>query len=325
MKSRVGLAGILRRLAVLTRAACLVGLVWYGPASTVSAQDAGAPRKAGSPPAAKDVVPDARGDVRRVSGVYRVDCSERDGFRIWIVDGAVVRRSVDPVFLYGGNGQRYLYVPPREIWIDHAITAEEFGYTVAHELRERELMARQGLSYADAHDQALVLERRMRLDDRRAAEAHEEGLPRVSPTDSNGRKAIAGLPDAVALRRIYRAPLGKRDGLEVWVVDGAAVRRDIFPDFGLGGNDLSYRFIPPREVWVDDQISCEETEFTIAAELRERALMARGVSYGDAYEAAIKEVGALREKSARAASQQPPVLVPRTIHRETGTGDERPR
>ena len=53
--------------------------------------------------------------------------------------------------------------------------------------------------------------------------------------------------------------------------------------------------------------------------------MARGVSYGDAYDTAIKEVGALREKSAHAASLQPPVLVPRTTHRETGTGDERPR
>src|SRR4051794_7044440 len=93
------------------------------------------------------------GDERRVSEVYRVPCGERSGFRVWIVDGATVRRSVDPEFLYGGNGQRYRYVPPREIWIDHAIAAEEFEYTLAHELRERDAMARHGLTYTAAHDQ----------------------------------------------------------------------------------------------------------------------------------------------------------------------------
>jgi hypothetical protein len=165
----------------------------------------------------------------------------------------------------------------------------------------------------------------MRLGDRRAAEEHEGRLPHVAPTDSGGRKGIAGLPDAVALRGIYRVPLGRREGLELWVVDGAAVRRDIFPDFGLSGNDLAYRFIPPREVWVDGQVACEETEFSIATELHERALMARGVAYDDAYEAAVKAVAPLREEAARAARRQLPVLVPRPAHREAGTGDERPR
>jgi hypothetical protein len=142
---------------------------------------------------------------------------------VWIVDGSVVRRSIDREFLYGGNGQRYHYVPLREVWIDHAIVAEEYAYTVAHELKELELMARQGLSYGDAHNRALEVERRMRQDDRRAAEEHERRLPRVSPTDSQGRKLIAGLPDQVELRGIYRVPLGRREGLEVWVVDGASV------------------------------------------------------------------------------------------------------
>jgi hypothetical protein len=264
-------------------------------------------------------------DGRRVDGVYRVPCGERDGFKVWIVDGAAVRREVDRVFLYGGNGQRYRYVPLGEVWVDHAVAAEEFEYTVAHELRERELMARKGLTYADAHDQALALERRMRLDDRRTAEDHEARLAPVAPTDSQGRKEIADLPDQVALRRVYRAPLGRRDGLDVWVVDGAIVRRDIYPDFGLSGNDLAYRFIPPREVWIDGQVACEETEFSIAAELHERAAMARGVPYGDAYEAAVKAVAPLRDQAARAARRQPPVTVPTPAHHEVGTGDERAR
>jgi hypothetical protein len=262
------------------------------------------------------------GDARRVTEVYRIPCGQRGGFAVWIVDGATVRRAVDPEFLYGGNGQRYRYVPPREIWIDHAIAADEFEYTVAHELREREVMARQGLTYAAAHDQALALERNMRLADRRTARAHEDQAPRVAPADSQGRKEIAELPDLIALRGIYRVALGRRQGLEIWIVDGAAVRRDIFPDFGLSGNDLAYRFIPPREIWIDGQVSCEETEFSIATELHERALMARGLSYPAAYEAAIAAVAPLREDTARAARRQAPVIVPRPAHRERGTGDE---
>jgi hypothetical protein len=259
---------------------------------------------------------------RRVSDAYRIPVGQRDGFQVWCVDGAVVRRSIDPEFLYGGNGQRYPYVPAREIWIDHAIAAEEFNYTVAHELSEREAMAREGMTYDHAHERALVVERRMRLDDRRATEAHEAHAPRVEPSDCRGRREIPGLPDRVELRGVYRVPLGRREGLEVWIVDGAVVRRDIFPDFGLGGNDLAYRFIPTGEIWIDAQISCEETEFSIAAELHERAAMARGATYEDAYDAAVKHVATLREDAASAARRKAPVVIPGVLHRAVGTGDE---
>jgi hypothetical protein len=255
--------------------------------------------------------------------VYRLSSGSKEGQEIWIVDGAAVRRSLYPEFLYGGNSERYLFIPRGEIWIDNAIAAEEFAYTVAHELHERTLMARTGVSYDRAHESALVVERAMRRRDKQLAQRHEAALPRVSPTDCDGIREIPGSPDSLHLRNVYRAMAGVRNGLAVWIVDGAAVRRDIFPDFGLSGNDWAYRFIPKGEIWIDAQISCEETEFSIATEVIERALMEGGLPYDDAYERALARVRDLRFHDARQAEQKPRVLRPDQTDREVGTGSER--
>ncbi len=261
--------------------------------------------------------------AQRVGGVYRLHMGMREGFNVWIVDGAAVRRDLYPAFLYGGNPQRYPFIPHNEMWIDNAIAAEEFEYTIAHELLERSLMARQGMSYENAHDRALELERAMRRADDSLARAHERELPLVSPTDCDGVKEIAGLPDSIALHGIYSVPLESRGDISIWIVDGAAVRRDIYPDFGMSDNDLACHFIPPKEIWIDGQISCEETEFSIATELYERELMAKGVPYDDAYERAITAIGASRKRASDSARQKPSLLVPKVLDRDKGTGDEK--
>ncbi len=261
--------------------------------------------------------------AQRVGGVYRLHMGMRDDLNIWIIDGATVRRDIYPAFLYGGNPQRYPFIPQKEIWIDHAIAAEEFDYTIAHELLERSLMAKKGMSYDDAHNRALRLERSMRRADDSSSRAHERDLPKVSPTDCDGEKEIARLPDSIALHSIYRKPLQERSGISVWIVDGAAVRRDIYPDFGLSGNDLAYHFIPQKEIWIDSQISCEETEFSVATELLERALMAKGVKYDDAYEQAITAINDSRKRAFNSARQKPAIRIPEILEREKGTGDEK--
>ncbi len=259
----------------------------------------------------------------RVGGVYRMHMGVRDGFDIWIVDGGTVRREIYPEFLFGGNPQRYLFVPRREIWVDNAVAAEEFAYTVAHELRERGLMAHKKISYEDAHRLALDLEHSMRRADDSTVREHERELHRVSPTDCDNVKEIAELPDSIGLHNIYRVRLGMRGAISVWVVDGAAVRRDIFPDFGLSGNDLAYHFIPKKEIWIDGQISCEETEFSTAIELLERESMAKGMSYNQAYEQAIQAVAPPRKKAAENARRRPSIILPKILDRDIGTGDEK--
>lgn len=266
---------------------------------------------------------EAQKAARRVEGIYHLHMGTKDGCDLWIVDGSEVRREIYPEFLYGGNSQRYRFIPIHEIWIDNAVAAEEYGYTVAHELRERELMARKGESYNAAHNSALAVERQMRQFDDSSARAHEVGAALVSPTDCDGVKEIMELPDSISLRNIYREPLGKRGDISVWVVDGAVVRRDIYPDFGLSANDLACHFIPPKEIWIDGQISCEETEFSIATELYERELMAKGKSYDDAYDQAVSIIAVFRKRASEEAGQKPAIVIPEVLDRDVGTGDEK--
>ena len=256
------------------------------------------------------------------SGIYRYYCGEKDGFKIWIVDGPLVRRKIFDEFLYGGNPERYTFVPEGEIWIDNSISAEEYEPTLAHELNERNLMARLRMTYFDAHDSSLQLELKMRKDYFSKCSAHERELNPVSPVDFDSTQEIAALPEKIKLKNIYRVPYGERDGTKIWIVDGFEVRRDIYPDFGLSGNDKAYHFIPVNEIWIDGDISCEETEYSIAAELKERDLMIKGYLYDDAYTEAVKISDKMRNDQLNLCSSHSPIKVANPLYRDTGTGKE---
>jgi hypothetical protein len=260
---------------------------------------------------------------KEIKGVYRLINEIKDGFEICIVDGPLVRAKFYPEFVYGGNEQRYLFNPKHEIWIDNSISAEEYQYTVAHELNERHLMASLGYTYADAHDSSLRLERKMRLADLGAAIKHEGDLPKVAPCDCDSVKEIGELKDSIKLKGIYLQLYSIRDGISIWVVNGANVRRDIFPDFGFSGNDLAYYFIPKNEIWIDAQVSCEETEFSIKCELSERKFMVSGDEYDIAYEKGLREEMKLRNEKREEALNKKAVIVPKQLEREKGTGTEK--
>lgn len=91
------------------------------------------------------------------------------------------------------------------------------------------------------------------------------------------------------LSGIYRLKIGRRKGYDVWIVDGAKVRKELFIDFVLGGNHERYKFVPPNEIWIDNSISGEELEFTIIHEITEVNLMKQGLTYAKAHEAAAQE------------------------------------
>jgi hypothetical protein len=99
------------------------------------------------------------------------------------------------------------------------------------------------------------------------------------------------------------------------------VRKNIYPDFGFSGNDLSCHFIPPEEIWIDGQVSCEETEYSIAVEMMERQEMVKGKAYSDAYEDAITENTLQRDRMSLLIRQHPPFLLPDTITRDAGIID----
>jgi len=256
-----------------------------------------------------------------IKGVYRYYWGKRNGYDIWVVDGYKVRHKIYNSFLYGGNEQRYPFNPKGEIWIDNALSCEEFEMTLIHELNERHLMAKFGWTYIKAHDSSLRLEVKTRRLYAAICRAHEDSLRKVGVTDHDNIKEIKDIPDSIKLQNIYRLPVGKRNGVSIWIVDGYLVRKNIFPDFGFSGNDLSCHFIPANEIWIDGQISCEETEYSIGIEMMERQEMLKGKAYSDAYEDAVTENTRLRDKMALVIRQHPPLFVPDTITREAGIRD----
>lgn len=104
--------------------------------------------------------------------------------------------------------------------------------------------------------------------------------------DSNKMERIYKHSD---LEGIYRLKIGKRKGFDIWIVDGAKVRRELFIEFFAGGHDQRYKFIPEGEIWIDNSVSVEELEFTIIHEIFERELMKQGMNYVPAHHLAAQE------------------------------------
>ncbi len=258
---------------------------------------------------------------QKVGGVYRYYVGKAENLDIWIVDGSQVRLKIYSSFLYGGNEQRYPFNPKGEIWIDNAISCEEYYLTLAHEMQERHLMAKFGWTYLAAHDSCLRLEQVIRRSNEEVCRAHEASLKKVAVTDYNNTKEIPSIPDSIHLQDIYRVPAGKRDSISIWIVDGYMVRKKIYPDFGFSGNDKSYHFIPSKEIWIDGQVSCEETEYSIITEMNERNFMLKGKSYSDAYSDAVNLSREKRKEMKRLASSHFKIAIPDSLTRYAGTVD----
>ena len=271
----------------------------------------------------KDAYETVSGNENADAQIYRYYCGEKDGFKIWIVDGARIRKEISNEFIYGGNPERYTFIPGNEIWIDNSVSSEEFETTLAHELNERALMAKFAMAYYDAHDSSLALELRMRREFLKKSAEYEERLPKLAPIDFDSTQEIADIPELVKLKNIYRIPEGERQGIKVWIVDGFTVRRDIYPDFGFSGNDLAYHFIPVKEIWIDGSVSCEETEYSVRLELRERELMSEGKDYDDAYSEALKVSDSLRTDMQKLRNSLKPLKINYPLYRDTGSGKEK--
>ena len=137
-------------------------------------------------------------------------------------------------------------------------------------------------------------------------------------TDYDNIKEIKSLPDSITLQNIYRVPMGTREGVSIWIVDGYMVRKNIYPDFGFSGNDLVCHFIPAKEIWIDGQVSCEETEYSISTEMLERKSMEKGKSYDDAFSDAIDNTLQQRQVMEELARSHFKITIPDSITRYAG-------
>ena len=81
---------------------------------------------------------------------------------IYAVDGERVRRELDVDFTMGGTHAVYRFIPKSEIWIDSCLGTVDRYATIVHEYVEHELMAKDGLSYDEAHDLSSEIESQFR-------------------------------------------------------------------------------------------------------------------------------------------------------------------
>lgn len=194
----------------------------------------------------------------------------------WLVDGCFIRNRRDVDFTNGAHHFTRPYVPVDEVWVDReAPGAGELEFLVRHQVRERELMLA-GLPYLRALKLANRHERRERL-------------------------AVIGerLSLARARARVRRHMAFMVGGDQVWIVDGRGVRDHFDPNFTHGGHAWRYRFIPRRQIWIDDAVAERELDFTVAHEVHELRLMRAGLRYYDAHDRALAIEKRMRRLSPR--------------------------
>lgn len=108
-------------------------------------------------------------------------------------------------------------------------------------------------------------------------------------------KGVSGMSDS--LKPPYLKKVGERGRIGIWIVDGTYVRTHIDEEFTNYGQHYAFTFIPKEEFWIDREGKPDELKFFVHHLLIEHRLMARGVPYDDALEAADKAELAERKKS----------------------------
>lgn len=195
---------------------------------------------------------------------------ERNGLKIWLVDGSYIRGKIDEEFTNFGQHYRFTFIPENEFWLDQEASQDEQKFFIEHLLVEHRLM-KAGKTYAEAIYEADIAERKER---RRAGD--------VKKLTRSGSKLPAG--------KDVHKELWKQleDGVKVWIVNGRLVRSVFDFDFTAGGHDKVYEFVPEKEIWIDDDIIEQERGYVLIHELHERNRMSEGIPYSKAHEESSK-------------------------------------
>ncbi len=110
---------------------------------------------------------------------YRAYYGRRNGMSVWIVDGPLVRDTLNPDFCYATHDLKSEFVPAGEIWLDSAMAVEEAIYSLRHQVIERELLL-QGRKWGTAYETAQNTVQTERAKRVAKAMRHEAKLPMVN-------------------------------------------------------------------------------------------------------------------------------------------------
>lgn len=82
-------------------------------------------------------------------------------FPVWLVDGPVVRRTMDTDFVMGSHFAHSRFIPVPEVWVERAMGPRDLYPLLVHELVELYKMV-DGWSYEKGHDLATKIENKIR-------------------------------------------------------------------------------------------------------------------------------------------------------------------
>src|SRR5882672_6376037 len=95
----------------------------------------------------------------------------------------------------------------------------------------------------------------------------------------------------------YIKKAAERGMITIWVVDGSYVRTHLDEEFTNFGQHYVFSCIPEYEFWLDKEAKEDEQKFFIDHLLVEHKLMAKGIPYDAALEAADRVERAERERA----------------------------
>jgi hypothetical protein len=142
---------------------------------------------------------------------------ERDGLKIYLVDGMAIRNTIDLDFTDGASHEESEPVPKGEIWLD----------------RDAQGQREYRLTLADVIGTRAALLKGMKLQDAWKAGAKIEGRLRASQFPDQWMKR-----GPIGIRR-----LGQMGQVPIWLVDGMKTRTGWDVDFVEGGNSEVYPWL----------------------------------------------------------------------------------
>jgi len=195
--------------------------------------------------------------------VYLKHLYDVGGFKVMEVDGDWIRSNLEPDFTNYGQPLRWSFIPPDELWVDKENRPGESGYFVSNMLEQHRQMSL-GRSWEDALKSGAEVERKER------SKVYRMDQP---PKD----------PHSYELEY-----LGDGYGAKIYLIDGEKVRTFLDPDFTEGGHDQVYSYVPPKTIWLDNDLPPTEIDPVLVHEGVEREMMANGMTYPDAHREALK-------------------------------------
>lgn len=196
---------------------------------------------------------------------------EKNRYKFFYVDGMHVRKNLDEEFTNFGENHKFRFIPKNEVWIDKEFgRTKEWKYFAKFFINKINYLAR-GKKPKEAIRLANVIEQKER---------------NKSPIVRKLRK----LSKQEQVKKIHKRLLKKYSDskIKTWIVDGFLVRSIFFLDFTEGGHDRVYRFVPFKEIWIDDALNPRELKYVLLHEAHERNLMKKGMSYEEAHKKSSK-------------------------------------